>query len=301
MQALLRLEFNIFLMIAVGCFIRKQQIIGDAGEAAITGLVMSVILPCNVFCSFLTQNMETLAADCLWILAISIGVQLVAFLYTRIVFRMSNDAQRCNLSYAMISPNTGFIGSPVAEGVFGPSGLMLACIHLIPQRLMMWSVGLSMYTGINDKKAAVRKLITHPCVIACLLGLLFMLLQIRIPDWLLSPVQSIGKCNTVMSMLVIGMIVSKINLKSLANKNVILFSIHRLIVVPLIIYLICTLLPISKTVFGVSVLLASMPAGATTSMLAAKYDKDPVFAAELVVFTTLCSIPAITFWLYMVS
>ena len=166
---------------------------------------------------------------------------------------------------------------------------------------MMWSVGLSMYTGINDKKAAVRKLITHPCVIACLLGLLFMLLQIRIPDWLLSPVQSIGKCNTVMSMLVIGMIVSKINLKSLANKNVILFSIHRLIVVPLIIYLICTLLPISKTVFGVSVLLASMPAGATTSMLAAKYDKDPVFAAELVVFTTLCSIPAITFWLYMVS
>ena len=110
MQALLRLEFNIFLMIAVGCFIRKQQIIGDAGEAAITGLVMSVILPCNVFCSFLTQNMETLAADCLWILAISIGVQLVAFLYTRIVFRMSNDAQRCNLSYAMISPNTGFIG-----------------------------------------------------------------------------------------------------------------------------------------------------------------------------------------------
>ena len=60
MQALLRLEFNIFLMIAVGCFIRKQQIIGDAGEAAITGLVMSVILPCNVFCSFLTQNMETM-------------------------------------------------------------------------------------------------------------------------------------------------------------------------------------------------------------------------------------------------
>ena len=301
MQALLRLEFSIFLMIAVGYGIRKLHIVSDAGENTITALVMSLILPCNVFCSFLTQDIENLAADCLWILIISVGIQAVAFLYTRIVFRMKEDGKRCNLSYAMISPNTGFIGSPIAEGLFGPSGLMLACIYLIPQRLMMWSVGLSMYTGINDKRAAVRKLITHPCVIACLLGLLFMLLHITVPEWLLSPVQSTGKCNTVMSMFVIGMIVSKISLRSLANKTVILFSIHRLVIVPLIMYFVCMLLPVSKTVFGVSVLLASMPAGATTSMLASKYDKDPVFAAELVVFSTLCSIPAIMFWIYMIS
>ena len=47
---------------------------------------------------------------------------------------------------------------------------------------------------------------------------------------------------------------------------------------------------------GVSVLLAAMPAGATTTMLAAKYDRDPQFATKLVVFTTLCSIPAIFIW-----
>ena len=297
----MRLEFSIIVMIAVGCLVRKLKIVNDEGEKAITDLVLNVILPCNVFYSFISQQISNLAADCLWILGISAGVQVISFLYTRIAFRVQKDKQRCNLSYAMLSPNTGFIGSPIAEGVFGPAGLMLACIYLIPQRLVMWSVGLSMYTGVNSKRSAVRKLLTHPCVIACFLGLLFMLLRIPVPEWISSSIQMIGKCNTAMAMLVIGMIISKIQIKSLANKYVILFSIHRLIVIPLLIYLVCYFLPVSRTVFGVSVLLASMPAGATTSMLAAKYDKDPVFAAELVVFSTLCSIPAIMFWMMMVS
>ena len=301
MQKLLTLEISIFIIIAVGYLVKKLRIINDAGEKAITELVLYVILPCNVFASFTTQTTHKMVNDCIWILGISAGVQILAFLYTRIVFRVQKAKQRCNLSYAMISPNTGFIGSPIAEGIFGPAGLMLACIYLIPQRLMMWSVGLSMYTGVSSKRNAVRKLITHPCVIACVLGLLVMTFKITLPQWLTSPITLIGRCNTALAMIVIGMIVSRIDLKSLKNKNVILFSIHRLIIVPLIIYLICYFLPVSKTVFGVSVLLAAMPAGATTSMLAAKYDKDPVFAAELVVFSTLCSIPAIMIWMMMVS
>lgn len=301
MLELLKLAFNMFAMIAMGFLIVKLNVMDKTGEKALTDLVLSVVLPFNVFCSFLSESVENLAADCMWILGISIAVQIVALLYTRFVFRTQDSKQQTNLSYAMISPNTGFFGSPIAESVFGPVGLMLTCIYLIPQRLVMWSVGLSMYTGVSERRAAVRKLITHPCVIACVLGLLLMVLKASVPDWLLAPIKMIGKCNTPLSMLVIGMIVSKVSVKALANKNVILFTIHRLLVVPAIVFAACTLLPVSKTVFGVSVLLAAMPAGATTSMLASKYDRDPVFAAELVVFSTICSIPAIMAWMLFIS
>ena len=301
MNELLKLSFSMFSIIAAGFLIVRLKIINESGEKALTDLVLSVILPCNVFCSFFAGNFENLAVDCFWILMISVGVQVIALLYTRFVFRMQNKKQQCDLSYAMISPNTGFFGSPIAESIFGPVGLMLTCIYLIPQRLVMWSVGLSMFTGVSEKRTAVRKLITHPCVIACILGLLFMVLKLPFPDWILSPVRMIGRCNTPISMLVIGMIVSKVSLKALANKTVIMFSIHRLFVVPAIIFIVCCLLPVSRTVFGVSVLLAAMPAGATTSMLASKYDKDPVFAAELVVFSTICSIPAILAWMLFIS
>jgi predicted permease len=48
------------------------------------------------------------------------------------------------------------------------------------------------------------------------------------------------------------------------------------------------------------VLLAAMPAGATTSILASKYDQDPKFATELVVSSTLLSLPSVALWSFLV-
>ena len=73
-------------------------------------------------------------------------------------------------------------------------------------------------------------------------------------------------------------------------------KLHRLVLMPLLVYLVCRLLGVSDIVTGVSTMMAAMPAGATTTMLAAKYDRDPQFATRLVVFTTLCSVPAIFVW-----
>ena len=201
-----------------------------------------------------------------------------------------------NLRYGIICSNAGFLGNPIAEGLYGATGLMLASIYLIPQRIMMWSEGIAIYSGISDKKETAKKVISHPCVLACIVGLILLLTQADIPEVILTPIQTIGRCNTALSMMVIGMILAEINIKEIVDKAVILYSLQRLVIIPLIIYVVLTIIPVSHLVRGLSVILAAMPAGATTSMLASKYDRDPVFATKLVVFSTLCSIPAIIIW-----
>ena len=74
------------------------------------------------------------------------------------------------------------------------------------------------------------------------------------------------------------------------------YTIHRLVIIPIMVYLVCRLLPVSRLVCGVSVLLAAMPAGATTSILAEKYQVDSPFATKLVIFSTLLSLPTICLW-----
>jgi hypothetical protein len=37
----------------------------------------------------------------------------------------------------------------------------------------MWSAGISIYAGEKDLKTAAKKVLTHPCVIACEIGLIF--------------------------------------------------------------------------------------------------------------------------------
>ena len=173
---------------------------------------------------------------------------------------------------------------------------MLASVYLIPQRIMMWSEGIAIFSGVSDKKATLKKVVTHPCVLACFIGFILMVGQIKLPAVILTSVQTLGRCNTALSMMVIGMILADIDVKTILDKTVIRYTIHRLVIIPIMVYLVCRLLPVSRLVCGVSVLLAAMPAGATTSMLAAKYDRDPEFATKLVVFSTLCSIPAIMIW-----
>ena len=94
----------------------------------------------------------------------------------------------------------------------------------------------------------------------------------------------------------IGMILARIDLDSLKDKTLLWYSLNRLVIIPLIVYLVCLLLPVSHLARGVSVILAAMPAGASTSILALKYDRDPAFATELVIVSTLLSIPAVMIW-----
>lgn len=296
MEALLSLQFNLFVMIGVGFLIRKLHVIGSEGQKTLTDLVLYVVLPCNIAVSFLTDTAGGLAADCIAVLLISIGIQILSVIYGKFCFPRQSKDRRRNLAYAMICSNAGFLGIAITESVFGPMGLMLTSIYLIPQRIMMWSEGLAIYSGVSDAKATAKKVLTHPCVIACEIGLLLMLTGLRPPTLLLTPVQTLARCNTPLSMMVIGMILGEIDLRNLIDKSIVEFSIHRLILMPLVVYAACKLLSVSALVTGVSVLLAAMPAGATTTMLSAKYNRDPQYATKLVIFTTLCSIPAILIW-----
>ena len=52
---------------------------------------------------------------------------------------------------------------------------------------------------------------------------------------------------------------------------------------------------------GVAVLMAAMPAGATTSILAVKYNADANFAVRLVIFTTMASLLTTPVWSYILT
>lgn len=301
MDKLWGLEIKIFSMIAVGFLVRKLNVVQKEADRVITDLVLYVILPCNIFISFLGDHTGIETEDYLTVLLVSIGIQILSMIYGKVAFPKENADRRCSLAYAMICSNAGFLGNAVTEGVFGSVGLMLTSIYLLPQRIMMWSEGLAIYSGASDPFKTVKKVATHPCVVACILGLLAMAFSVPVPQTIHSTVQALGQCNTPLTMLMIGMVLSEIDFRSLANRTILRFTVHRLVLMPLVVYLACLALHMSHAVTGVSTLLAAMPAGATTTMMASKYDRDPRFAAKLVIFTTLCSIPAIFMWSMILS
>lgn len=293
---LISLQLRMFLIMLVGLFFRKRNLISERGKKDLTDLVIYLILPCNIVKSFLIEfNGDTLRNFGL-ILLISILIQIFCAVLAKTLYRKTEGGHKPVLMYATVASNSGFLGNPIAEGVFGSMGLALASIYLIPQRIVMWSAGVSYFTEGTDRKQVVKRVVTHPCIVAVFLGLALMLAQVRLPSFLDAALKDIGNCNTAMSMLVIGTILADVKPREMLDKSLLLFSCLRLILIPLVVYAGCLLFRVDALVTGVSVLLAAMPAASTTAILAAKYEGDAVYASKCVVITTVLSLLATPVW-----
>lgn len=284
-----------------GLVLKKSKIIGDMGQKNITDLVIYLVLPCNIIKSFMIEFNKSILVSFATVLVISIVVQILCTLLGRILYNKFDPAQKKCLQYGTICSNAGFLGNPIAQGVFGSIGLSYASIFLIPQRIVMWSTGVSYFTESPNKKTLFKKVATHPCIVACYIGLFLMLTQLKLPGFLNSSIDTISNSCTALSMMVIGMILADVNIKDMFDLKILYFTIIRLVLIPVLIYVPGKLIGVESLALGVSVLLTAMPAGATTSILAAKYDGDSIFATKCVVFSTLASLVSTPIWSFILT
>jgi predicted permease len=165
----------------------------------------------------------------------------------------------------------------------------------------MWSAGISYFEGGADAKQVFKKIITHPCIIAVIIGLIRMIAGITFPAAVDTTLNSLGRCSTPLIMLFLGMILAEYGFKSMISKLNLQYCALRLLIIPLIVLGGCMLFHIDPMITGLSVLLAAMPAGSTTAVLAEQYQADVKFAADIVVLSTILSIGLLPIWALFLS
>ncbi|MFR3730970.1 AEC family transporter [Lacrimispora sp.] len=295
-SSLINLQGMLFLLVAAGIILRKKGILRENAKSVLTDLVIYLILPCNIISSFFIEfNMGILKGFAV-ILAIASLIQFGCLLFANTFYNREPDRRKKVLQYGTVCSNAGFMGNPIAEGVYGGEGLMYASVFLIPQRIVMWSAGVSYFTESPDRKTVIRKVVTHPCIVAVYIGMFFMITQLRLPVFLENTVRNVGGCTTTVSMVLIGTILAEVNPRTVFDRGIIKYTVIRLFLIPLLVLAGCRLFSVDPLLSGVSVLLTGMPAGSTTAILAAKYDGDYIFATKCVVVTTLLSLITIPLW-----
>jgi hypothetical protein len=285
---LLDLQLMMLILLLIGYVLKKKNFLNATTQNGITDLVIYVILPCNIVNSFLVALDFTILMTGLGVLLISFAIQVFCLYSSRFLYKRFNPNQKSVLEYATICSNAGFMGMPVVEAIAGPTGLLFASIYLIPQRIFMWSAGLSCFTPAKGRDV-IKKIVTHPCIIAVAIGLFLMLTQIQLPTYALRTIGTLSNCTTALSMLVIGCILADVKVKGIFSKAVLYFNFIRLVLIPGLVLLSCLLLHIDPLVTTVAVVLSGMPAGTTTAILASKYKGDERFAVKNVFSSTLLS------------
>ena len=131
----------------------------------------------------------------------------------------------------------------------------------------------------------MKAVVTCPCIIAVVAGLIIYLARIPLPEVLTGPISAIGDMNTPLSMIITGATIASSDLKKLLkNKNLFLTWGVRMLGVPAVELLIFALLGLHGTVPTIVLLLEACPCAAI------QFHHDEELAAGAVVFSTLSSI-----------
>ena len=278
-----------FIIIAIGYFVTKKGILSVKARADVTDLVLYVVLPCNIFSSFSKDVSSDILRQCFVVLIVSTCVHLFYTLVSRILYLRARPEHKEVMQYATIISNSGFMGLPVIESVFGQIGLLYGSINLVPLRIFMWTAGLSLFTKTQTKEK-IKMLATHPCIWAVVLGLVYLLIPLELPSFIMVTIDTIGNCTTMLSMLVVGSLLSGVDLKSIVDKDCFYFTVLRLIAIPAVVFCALLLLKVDKYVTGVVTLSSAMPAATVTAMLAEKYGRDSQFASKILFISTAFSL-----------
>ena len=279
----------LFLYMLIGWICRKTDLVKAAAQPSFTNFLLYVSIPCMVFQSFdMEFTMETLyrGASVLTIATIS---ALVSLVFGRYAYNWCNPREKCIMKYGTLVSNSGFAGLPVIQDAYGQDGLFLGSLFIIPNRIMMWSAGSSLFTDAPLKQR-IKNVMLNPGIIAVELGVLRMLFQPAIPQQLNKALSALGAMSTPLGMVIIGMILSGVSPRTVLDKKAFILVAVRQFLFPLGTLAILRLLGTDLLTLQISVVLTGMPVGSSTAFLADKYGADAVFASKCVFISTLTSL-----------
>ena len=300
-KSLLTMQGMMFLMILIGAGLRKIQIVTTEGRRSMTNLVVNLVLPCNILYAFSNADASAFRSM-LVVVVMAFLIQLVWYLLSKVLWRDMQENRRGVMRYAFQFSNCGYLGNPVIEGLYGAQGLVYASVFLLPVRLFMWSVGLECFQEeAGSFRKTIRRALTHPCVLATILGVLWMFFPIKLPNFLYNTISGFNQCLTPLTMLVIGFIMAETDLRKMFCKDLFVITALRLLIQPMLVLAVRRLLNLETLVAEVVTVLVSMPVANTTALLASQHDCDYTFASNVVVFTTLVSMITIPIYGLMVG
>lgn len=299
MLKMLNLQMILIIYIAVGVMARKKQIITEANVKKFVDLILRLLMPCMVFQSFNRELSVDMLMQAFALLMVAFGIGLVSIAVGKVVYHKYPFERRSIMQYATLVNNAGFAGLPMTEGMFGDLGLFYASIAIIPNRIYMWSAGISLFTEASLKQR-VKNVVLNPNIIAVVLGLVRALMGMELPVFLDKSLSNMGNMVSPLSMIVVGAILADIDWRTVFDKEVLLVSMIRLVMLPVLVGIVLKFLPLDETAKGVSLILTSMPAGTTTALMAAQYGADEKFGSKCVFVTTVLSLVTVPLMMLLI-
>ncbi len=154
----------------------------------------------------------------------------------------------------------------------------------------MYTYGIMVMSG---RKFSLQnlKLLINSGIIACILEIIIYFCEIRLPDFMCDAFNMVSNLTAPLSMMVIGSTFADLSLKKLiTDVRILVFTLIRMIMLPLIMFPAFKFLVTDPTLLGVCLVMVAVPVGSMNVMIAQQYGGNIETSAKGVAITTLLSV-----------
>ncbi|MCM1219323.1 MAG: AEC family transporter [Lachnospiraceae bacterium] len=278
------------LLMLVGIFCSKAKIISSSANRELSKFVLQVVNPIMIFMSYQTEIHDNLVKNLLITFAMSVVAFAVMILAVYLIIPKKEGRETEIERFSSIYSNCAFMGMPLANAMFGNEGVFYLTAFITVFNLVVWTHGIIMLTGERDMKKVI-KVFYSPTVISIVLGLITFFLQIKLPALPTKVFEYISGLNTPMAMIVSGVSMAETDiLKMIKKLSVYRVCLVKLIILPVILSVILSFIPIDEKVRLTVLVAASAPPAAMCTLQCLNNGKNYHYASEIFTAGTIFSI-----------
>lgn len=234
----LSIIYPIFLVIGLGFYLGKKQILNEELQSSLSHLVFYYAMPLKLFTE-ITGKGTSLSFDWIYLFYMVLGLLAIYFLSWLLAKGLGlSGPETASFVQTAYRSNFIFIGFPILDMVLGTvnvPAVILVSLFLIPLNniLAIFVLASNMpgsdHLSFKDKCLQALK---NPVIIATLFSVACLLIKIPLPKGLLQATKIIGQMSSPLGLLLIGSNLAQIQLLSF-NKLAFFAALIRTFLSPL--------------------------------------------------------------------
>lgn len=296
MIIVLKVFLPIFMVMFIGFYMGKQNIIKKDTGKDIGNIIMSIFLP-----ALLLSSTSKIKASVLFNpkVLLSFSICLISiYLITYFIYNFSlkKGSQISALASLTTSqPNISFMGIIILLELYGEQSLVLIILSnivvsfiLMPLTLSLLNKGKAKKITVNSVILKIKETILTPIVLAPILGILLSLFDVTLSKELDVTLSYLGNIAPGLSLFLMGLSMSAHPL--VFNKEIFIQVLTKNLMAPLVMVIIASLLNIGETIAGGLVILSSLPSASTSTMFSLEYNIYQRETSSAVLLGTLFSL-----------
>ena len=280
-------------IVVVGYVAGKLEYMGGDFDRRLSNIIIDFTCPALI----LSSTMGGTLPDRGLILPL-LGISLLTYLLlTAVAFGLPKFITKKNeyhgpVGFALMFGNVGFIGYPIVGALFGHQAVFYAAILNVVNTLAVFTIGVMLINGERQRLAFQPKILMSSPMMAAYLAILIVALGLdNIPDIISQPITMIGNITVPGALLIIGSSMSRLSWRTMLGSRVVyVTTAFRLLILPLIIYVLFRAVGFDPMVVNLNTIIIAMPVATYGTILCLRYGKDSTLITEITFISTLLSV-----------